>query len=81
MAVHDKKYILCFVVNWTILFYLFSFQRMSLNNEAWPGKVVEITYHEVDSQLRLVDSDGTMTDGPVLVSCDGNLKETVDRCR
>ena len=54
---------------------------MSLNNEAWPGKVVEVTYREVDSQLRLVDSQGTIAEGPVLISCDGNVKETVEHCR
>ena len=58
-----------------------SFQKMSLNNEAWPGKVVEVTYREVDSQLRLVDSQGTIAEGPVLISCDGNVKETVEHCR
>ena len=59
-----------------------SFQKnMSLNNEPWPGKVVEITYHEVDSKLRLDDSQGTSAVGPVLVSCEGNVKETVESCR
>ena len=52
---------------------------MSLNNEAWPGKVAEITYREVDSQLRLVDSQGT--GAVVLISCEGNVKETVESCR
>ena len=54
---------------------------MSLNIEAWPGKVAEITYHEVDSQCRLVDGQGTSAMGPVLISCEGNVKETVESCR
>ena len=54
---------------------------MSLNNEPWPGKVVEITFRVVDSQLRLVDSQGTTALGPVLISCEGNVKETVESYR
>ena len=49
---------------------------MSLNDEPWPGRVVEINFHEVDSQLRMVDSQGTSA---VLISCEGNVRETVER--
>ena len=56
---------------------------MSLDKDPWPGKVAEITYHEVDSQLRLKDDDsqGTNTVAPVLIGCEGSVKETVERCR
>ena len=43
---------------------------------AWrPGKVVEITYHEVDSRLRLDESQSAVS--PILISCEGNLRETI----
>ena len=43
-----------------------------------PGKVVEITYHEVDSKLRLTDSLGTSSaDSPILISSEGNVRETI----
>ena len=46
---------------------------------AWPGKVVEITYHEVDSQLRINDCLGASSvRGPILISSEGNVKETIE---
>ena len=54
---------------------------MSLNKDPWPGKVAEITFHEVDSQLRLKDDDsqGTNAVAPVLIGCDGSVEQTVKR--
>ena len=44
-----------------------------------PGIVAEITYHEVDSKLRLSDSQATATgDSPILISSEGNVKETIE---
>ena len=47
---------------------------------AWqPGKVVEITYHEVDGKLRLLDGQGTSSaDSPILISSEGNVSETIE---
>ena len=47
---------------------------------AWrPGKIVEITYHEVDSKLRLDDSLGTSSAHcPILISSEGNVRETIE---
>ena len=45
-----------------------------------PGKVVEITYHEVDSKLRLDDRQGTSSAvSPILISSEGNVRETIER--
>ena len=46
---------------------------------AWPGKVVEITYHEVDSKLRLNDNLGASSaHSPILISSEGNVSETIE---
>ena len=43
------------------------------------GKVVEITYDEVDSKLRLVDSQGASSaDSPILIGSEGNVRETIE---
>ena len=39
-----------------------------------PGKVVGITFQEVDSELRLTDDQGA---GPTLIGSEGNVKETI----
>ena len=44
-----------------------------------PGKVVEINYHEVDSKLRLDESQGTSSVvSPILISSEGNLSQTLE---
>ena len=44
-----------------------------------PGKVVEINYHEVDSKLRLDESQGTSSVvSPILISSEGNVRETIE---
>ena len=45
-----------------------------------PGIVAEITYQEVDSDLRLSDSQATVSSGdsPILISSEGNVKETIE---
>ena len=44
-----------------------------------PGKVVEITYHEVDSKLRINDSLGASSaHSPILISSEGNVRETIE---
>ena len=47
---------------------------------AWrPVKVTEITYQEVDSELRLTDSLGvSSTHSPVLIGSEGNVRETIE---
>ena len=47
---------------------------------AWRlGKVVEITYHEVDSKLRLTDSLGASSaESPILIGSEGNVRETIE---
>ena len=43
-----------------------------------PGKVVEVTYHNIDSKLRLDKSQGTSSAvSPVLISAEGNMRETI----
>ena len=57
-------------------------QKMPGRNEAWPGRVVEITYHEEESKLRLSDcSLGTdsAAHGPILIGSEGNVGETIER--
>ena len=51
-------------------------------NEAWPGRVVEITYHEEESQLRLSDSSpgpDSAAHSPILIGSEGNVGETIER--
>ena len=44
-----------------------------------PGKVAEITYHQVESELRLTDSLGAgSTDSPILIGSEGDLRETIE---
>ena len=43
------------------------------------GKVVDITYSEVNSQLKLVDSLGAISaDSPILLSSERNVRETIE---
>ena len=45
-----------------------------------PGKVVEVKYREVDSRLRLDESQRTSSAvSPVLISSEGNVRETIER--
>ena len=55
-------------------------RKMPPKVEAWlSGKVVDITYHQVDSQLRLHDSLGSSpADSPILIGSEGNVRETIE---
>ena len=47
---------------------------------AWkPGKVVEINIHEVNSKLRLDESQKTRSAcSPILISSEGKLRQTIE---
>ena len=61
------------------LFHGFDCRKMPPRNEAWPGRVVDITYHEEESKLRLSDGLGTDSTGqsPVLIASEGDVGETI----
>ena len=53
---------------------------MPPKSETWPGRIVEITYHEEGSKLRLGDSPGPESArSPFLISSEGNVGETIER--
>ena len=55
---------------------------MPPKSEAWPGRIVEITYHEVGSKLRLGDSPGPgSARSPILISSEGKVGETIKHHR
>ena len=50
-------------------------------NEAWPGRVVEITFHEEESKLRLSDcrlGADSAAQSPILIGSEGNVGETIE---
>ena len=69
------------------LFFKFEFVKLIINCRKMPpkvlagqpGKVVEITYHEVDFKLRLDYRQGTSSSvSPILISSEGNVRETIE---
>ena len=53
---------------------------MPPRNYSWPGRVVDITYHEEESKLRLGDGLGTdsAAHSPVLIGSEGGVGETIE---